>query len=240
MTVAVIQARMGSTRLPGKVMMDLEGRPVLSWVIRAARESGVIDDIVVATTLDQDDDTVTDLARDQGVDCFRGHPKDVLSRYTEILSTRQARSCVRLTADCPLLDPRLIKVAVKTFEADPCDYVGTTIHRTLPRGLDVEVASSSALERAGREARGSDRAHVTSYLYGNPELFEVVGLVFTPSAADLRVTLDVEEDAALIRAVVAELGDRQPHWREVVKLLRSRSDITSLNAGIQQRPPSEG
>lgn len=239
---AVVQARMGSTRLPGKVLRPLAGRPVLSWVLRAAAESGCLDELVVATTRLPEDDAVEDLAREAGARVVRGPADDVLARYLLALDAHPADAVVRLTADCPLLDPTLLRMVVSAWRAAPdaADYVATTLHRTLPRGLDVELVTAEALRRAGREAVAHDRAHVTSYVWGRPDLFRLCGLVVSPGAADLRVTLDTHEDAALLDAVADGLGDRPPEWRSLVEFLRARPDLVALNAGVEQKTLMEG
>ena len=241
MAAIVIQARMGSTRLPGKVLRPLAGRSVLAWVIRAARVSEAAEQVVVATTTSRDDDAVADEAVASGAEVVRGDEEDVLSRFLVAIEQEEDEiGVVRLTADCPLLDPTIIRACVRIFEVLDADYVSTISPRSLPRGLDVEVASAGALRRAGREARGADRVHVTSYLYREPGRFEVAGLTFSPSADDLRVTLDTPEDARAMEALVDELGDRPPAWREVVELLRRRPDIVALNAEVRQKSLDEG
>ncbi|MCF6507969.1 spore coat protein [Blastococcus sp. MG754426] len=239
---AVVQARMGSTRLPGKVLRPLGGRPVLSWVLRAARESGCLDRVVVATSTLPEDDAVAGAARAEGAEVVRGDADDVLARYLLALEQHPADAVLRLTSDCPLLDPDLLRAVVALWRAAPasCDYVATTLERTLPRGLDAELVTAGALLRAGREAEGYHRAHVTSYVWSHPELFRLSGLVVRPAAADLRLTLDTPEDAALLDAVVAAIGDRAPSWRELVELMRSRPELASLNATVVQKALEEG
>ncbi|MQA33299.1 cytidylyltransferase domain-containing protein [Modestobacter roseus] len=240
--VAVVQARMGSTRLPGKVLRPLGGRPVLSWVLRAVHESGCADAVVVATSDLPEDDPVARLAAQEGAAVVRGSAEDVLDRYLLALREHPADAVVRLTADCPLLDPALLRTVVAAWRAAPetTDYVATTLERTLPRGLDVELVTAAALRVAGRAARGHDRAHVTSYVWSRPADFRLLGIVVRPGAAELRVTLDTLEDAALLDGVVATTGDRAPAWREVVELLRSRPDLVDLNAAVQQKELEEG
>lgn len=238
--IVVIQARTGSTRLPGKVLKDLGGRPVLSWVIRAASRPLGVDRVVVATSTHPADDEVAELAVELGARTTRGSEEDVLSRFVQALDEHGAETVVRLTADCPLLDPALIAAAIAAFEKLDVNYLSTFLPRSLPRGLDVEVAASEALRRADVEATGADRVHVTSYLYREPGRFNTAGLSFQPSADDLRVTLDTEEDAQALDSIVAELGDRAPAWREVVGLLRQRPDIVALNADVEQKPIEAG
>jgi spore coat polysaccharide biosynthesis protein SpsF len=233
---------MGSTRLPGKVLRPLAGRPVLSWVLRAVQAGDCVDELVVATTRNPEDDAVERLALDLGAAVVRGPADDVLSRYIGALDAHPADAVVRLTADCPLIDPALLRMVVALWRAAPeaQDYVATTLHRALPRGLDMEIVSAEALRRADREATGHHRAHVTSYVWNHPELFRLSGIVVAPEAADLRVTLDTDQDAVLLDAVTAELGDRPPGWREVVALLRGRPDLVRLNADVVQKELLEG
>lgn len=237
---AIIQARMGSTRLPGKVLHELGGRPVLGWVIRAAGQALGGDAVVIATSTAPGDNGVAALATEVNAKVTRGSERDVLARFVQAADEHGAETVVRLTADCPLLDPALIRAATAAFAELDVDYLSTIDPRTLPRGLDVEVVSAEALHRADEHATGADRSHVTSWLYREPGRARTAGLSFSPPADDLRVTLDTEEDAAALEAIVAELGDRPPSWREVVALLRSRPDIVALNADVEQKQLEEG
>src|SRR5450631_2640157 len=167
---AVIQARTGSTRLPGKVLEDLGGRPVLEWVVRAAQAASQIDTVVVATSTLTGDDVVVDLAGSLGVPVVRGSEDDVLSRFVAALDAYPADAVVRLTADCTLLDPSLIDAVAGAWAAAPGhDYVSTVLVRSLPRGLDVELVTARALRAVDRVAVGHDRVHVTSLLYSQPK-----------------------------------------------------------------------
>ncbi len=239
--VAVVQARTGSTRLPGKVLLPLAGRPVLGWVVRAAQSAPGVDDVVVATSTASGDDAVAELAADLGVGVVRGSQDDVLSRFVLARETTGADAVVRLTADCPLLDPALIEQVVAAWRADPAlGYVATTLVRTLPRGLDTELVSAAALATADARARDHHRVHVTSWLYAEPWRCRSLGIVVQPDCHDLRVTLDTPADAALLAAVVAELGDAPPAWADLVGLLRARPDLVALNTDVRQKSLEEG
>lgn len=239
--VVSIQARTGSTRLPGKVLRPLGGRPVLEWMVRAAASVHGVDGVVVATSTAPGDDEVEELARSLGVDVVRGSEDDVLSRFLQVAEATGADALVRLTADCPLVDPVLVGQVVAAWRSDPSlDYVATTLVRTLPRGLDVELASVEALRVADVEARDHHRVHVTSYLYAGDRQFRTLGLVVQPAANDLRVTLDTAEDARVIETVVDRLGDRPPRWFEVVELLRGDPELVAGNAGVQQKALTDG
>jgi spore coat polysaccharide biosynthesis protein SpsF len=238
--VAVIQARTGSTRLPGKVLRRLGDRPVLEWVIGAARASKVFDEIVVATTTEVGDDDVAELAEHCGALVVRGPVDDVLTRYLMAADATGAEVVVRLTADCPLLDPNLIAMCVRAFDADFVDYISTGQPRTVPHGLDVEVVAIGALRTAGVFADGVDRVHVTSYIYKHPDVFRIGGVTVVPACPDLRVTLDEPDDARLLDAIVAELGDQAQDWRAVEQLLRVRPDLVAINAHVRQKAIAEG
>lgn len=237
---AVVQARVGSSRLPGKVLRPLGGHPVLAWVVRAARAAEGVDAVVVATSDDPADDRVAELADDLGAVVVRGSEDDVLARFLLAIDQHPCEAVVRLTADCPLLDPALISQVVAVWRHDPgYDYVATTLVRTLPRGLDVELATSRALADVSHRARPYDRVHVTSGLYADPARYRLLGLVVSPPADDLRITLDTPEDAALLDGLVAALGG-PAGWRQVVETLRSRPDLVARNAAVLQKPLEAG
>jgi len=239
--VAVVQARTGSTRLPGKVLLPLAGRSVLGWVLRAAQAADGVDEVVVATSTLPGDDAVAEAAGSAGVRVVRGSESDVVSRFRLAAEVMEADAVVRLTADCPLLDPGLIGLVAAAWRTDQrYEYVATTLVRTLPRGLDVELVTTAALRRLDAEAIGHDRVHVTSALYAPGSVAPRLGLVVQPDASDLRVTVDTGEDLDAVRALVAELGDRAPAWRQVVDLLRNRPDIAARNAGVRQKALEDG
>lgn len=233
---AVIQARSSSTRLPGKVLRPLGGRSVLGWVVRAAAAAPGVGQVVVATSSDASDDAVAEEARRCGAEVVRGPLDDVLARFALALREHPADAVIRLTADCPLLDPSLIGQLATLWRAQPSlDYVSTTLVRTLPRGFDAELVRAGVLAEQVATATGADREHVTSGVYSRPLRYACAGVVVSPAADDLRVTLDTAEDWQLLEAVVAELGDRTGDWRAVVALLRSRPDLVALNAHVEQK-----
>ncbi len=230
---------MGSSRLPGKVLRELGGRTIVSWVARAARDSQAIDEVVVATTNEDADGAIVDECARERVPCVRGPTDDVLGRFLLALEHYPAATIVRLTADCPLLDPAVIRMAVNAHAGSDVEYLSTLHPRSLPRGLDVEVVAADTLRRVDALATGAHRAHVTSFVAAHPESFRVVNLGFAPPADDLRVTLDTDDDARLLDAIVSELGDRPPAWRELVALLRARPDLVRINAHVRQKALEE-
>jgi spore coat polysaccharide biosynthesis protein SpsF len=236
----IIQARMGSSRLPGKVLLPLAGRSVLGWVVRAARESAALDDLVVATTTEACDDAVVAECERLGVAWHRGPVDDVLTRFVGAVRARPCDAVMRFTADCPLLDPQLIRTAATVFRGLPgLDHLGTGIPRTLPRGLDVEIIGVPALGRLDRIATGHHRVHVTSYAYTHPTEFEIMGLTFAPAAADLRVTLDTAEDWELIQAVASKFGDTVVPYRDLIGWLELNPEVRALNAEVRQKELAE-
>lgn len=239
--IGIVQARMGSTRLPGKVLRELSGRTVLARVARAVATSGVVDEILVATTTDPVDDAVVEECDRIGVAWHRGPVDDVLSRFVAAVRRHPADAVARFTADCPLLDPELVRLGVSVFRtARQLDYLSTSIYRTLPHGLDVEVISTPALLELDRVASGYHRTHVTSYAWTHPQLFRVLGLTLQPPCEQFRVTLDTPEDWRLIQAVVDHFGDRAVPWRRLVEWLSANPETAALNAAVAQKRVEAG
>ena len=241
MAVAVIQARMGSTRLPGKVLRPLGPHTVLGWVVRAASASGVVRRVVVATTTDEADDAVVAEAQVLGCDVHRGPEDDVLTRFLGAIDGEPDDAVVvRLTADCPLLDPALIALLVRAFDGSALEYLSTAHENSLPHGLDVEVTSAGALRSIDALAVGHERVHVMPRFYLHPDEHAVGSVSFLPDASDLRVTLDTPDDAELLDALVEVLGDAPPAWRDVIATLRARPDLVAINADVRQKALEEG
>lgn len=237
---AIIQARMGSTRLPGKVLMPLGGTTVLGCVIERVR-SAALDDVVVATSRLPDDDRVADFAAASGARVWRGDERDVLGRFQGAAADVDAEIVVRVTADCPLIDGALIAQMLGDFDhGDPADYLSNTLTRTYPRGLDAEIFTRAALDRAAAEARlPYEREHVTPYLYRHPEIFRLVAYT-DPSGADrssMRWTLDTPEDYAFLRAVFDRLAVQAAavSTGAVLEILEREPALTSINAAVRQK-----
>jgi spore coat polysaccharide biosynthesis protein SpsF len=234
-TLGIIQARMGSQRLPGKVLRKLGSHSVLERVVRAAQSSGVLDTVVVATTTEADDDAVAAECAAIGVPCYRGSVDDVLDRFLGVLDEYESDIVLRFTADSPLLDPELIARAHRVFVAADVDYMTTSIAKTLPRGLDVEVVRTPVLREIDALATEHHRTHVTSYIYTHSEDYDVIGLTMQPDLSHLRLTLDTEEDWKLIEAIVNHFGDDPVSVRELADWLAGRPDLIELNAHVLQK-----
>jgi spore coat polysaccharide biosynthesis protein SpsF len=234
---AIIQARMGSTRLPGKVLMDLSGESVLGRVVRRLRRATLIDCIVVATTNRPTDDVIARECSGLQVACFRGSETDVLDRYRQVARWFGAVAIVRITSDCPLIDADLVEETIQAFLSQPADYASNALERTYPRGLDAEVFTIAALERTWRDAREAyEREHVTPYIYEHPELFRLVSVRGQHDHSKHRWTLDTPEDLHLIRAIYARFGNRDNFgWREVLALMEQEPGLAELNSDIMQK-----
>ena len=237
MILAILQARMGSSRLPGKVLKPLLGRPMLLRQIERVRQSRRIDKLCIATTIEPGDDTLEDLCRQEGIDCFRGSENDVLDRFYQAARSRSPQSVVRLTADCPLIDPQVIDEVVDCHTAGNFDYTSNIEPPTFPDGLDVEVLTSSTLRRTWTEARlPSEREHVTPYIRKHPALFRQGIIRAVEDLSRYRWTVDQEEDFRLVTAIFEELFPKNPSfsYREVLHWLKEHPEVTALNAGISR------
>lgn len=231
--VAVVQARMGSTRLPGKVLADLAGRSALARVVERLGRARRVERVVVATTTRDEDDAVAAACAGLGVACVRGSAHDVLDRYRAAAAAHDAAHLARITADCPLLDPAVVDAVVDAYAASGADYASNLEPPTFPHGCDVEVLSRAALERAWREAASPDhREHVTLYVRDHPARFRCVNVAAPVDRAALRWTVDEPRDLNFARAVYERLGDAPFGMEAVLALLAAEPALATLNAGI--------
>lgn len=245
--VGVIQARMGSTRLPGKVLMEINGFPMLGHVVERVRQAGEVNEVVVATTIDEDDDQIANYCTTQHIAFIRGKNKDVLARTVQAAMDQHADIVVRVTGDCPLMDPEVIDKTVQAFLARyPAIDFGSNrgskeLRRTYPIGLDVEVMSIGALQRVNEEAdQEYQREHVTPYLYEKPGRFRTVSIESNGSYGDLRWAVDTQEDLKFVRRVY-ELLAKQPNfgWQDVLDLLAKYPELKAINANVSQKKMTE-
>ena len=233
--VAIVQARMSSTRLPGKVLADLGPGTTLEVLVRRLGSASSLHAIVLATSTDPSDDPVAEAAAGLGMELVRGPLEDVLGRYELAASAHGADAVVRITADCPLVDAALVDRMVEMWRKGEADYVCNTIEpRTFPKGLDVEVVSRGALQAAAARATDPyDREHVTPYIRARPDEFPQLPLYMTPDLGEMRLTLDTEEDLDILRDTLGRIGEAadlrsilathgfDPH---VVEILDARPD----------------
>ncbi len=235
MILGVLQARVSSTRLPGKVLLPVLGEPMIARQLERVRRATALDEIVVATSTDPSDDPLAALCEQLDVACYRGSLDDVLGRFLGAIDLYDAEHCVRLTGDCPLADPALIDQLVAFHIGGGYDYSNNCLHPSLPDGLDVEVVRISALRRAEETATtGAEREHVTQYLVKHPELFRLGNLVNAEDFSAMRWTVDEQADLEFVRRVYAELYPRRPEftWRDVLALLAKQPELLGLNAGF--------
>lgn len=233
--IGIVQARMGSTRLPGKVLAAIEGRSMLARVLERAGRSRLVDGIVVATTTSGDDDSVAAECHRLGVAVFRGSEEDVLERYHLAAGQFGADVVVRITGDCPLIDPEEIDRVVRGFLEEKPDYASNILERTLPRGLDTEAIARPALVTAHAEAdEPYQRTHVTPFLYEQAERFELLPVVADADHDHLRWTVDTREDLDLIRELYRR-GAGEMGWREVVRLFEEDASLAAINATVSQK-----
>ena len=233
--VAIIQARMGSTRFPGKVLADLQGRPVLDWVVEAVKRVDGVDEIVVATTTNSEDQVIEEWCLSEGVNCFRGEPLDVLKRYADCAREYNASHVLRITADCPLLDSETVSTVLMEGLENGADYFG--LSGGFPDGFDCEGFTSAALVEANVSSRSaSDREHVTPFFKAHPERFVSRGIEIWRGYDQVRLSLDREEDLVLLRKLIAlgaGLGsERNLSGRDYLSLLDKNPHLRAINAHI--------
>lgn len=234
-TVAIVQARMGSTRLPGKVMLDLGGRPMIDLLLERLARAQMVDEIVVATTTDGPDDVLADHLNARGYAVHRGSPTDVLDRYYQAARATAADVVVRVTGDCPLIDPQLVDAVIIKFNDAGVDYASNVGPPTFPDGLDTEVFSFAVLERAAREATASfDREHVTPYLR-EPGRFSAINVAGSSDLSAQRWTVDEASDLEVVRAVVTHFAPRTDFgFEEVATLFDKSPELFAANQSIRR------
>lgn len=237
--VAVIQARMGSTRLPGKVLKPIIGKPMLSHVVERTRRAAKVDKVVVATTTLEQDQPIVDLCMKRGWPYFRGSENDLLDRYYRAAVHFGADVIVRITADCPLIDPGVVdKVVGAYLEGRPqLDYVSNSHpHRTYPRGLDASAFSFDALRKAWTEdTNPAWREHATPYIYRHPQVFRLGGVGNAVDYSDMRWTVDTDEDMRFVRLVFAHFGHNRFSWGDVLPVLARHPEWLEINRHIRQK-----
>ena len=238
--VCIMQARVGSSRLPAKVLKKIAGKTVLEHDVDRLNRVKSIDEIVIATTVEERDYKIVDEANRLGVKFFRGSEDDVLSRYYFAAKENNADVVVRVTSDCPLLDSKVTDEIIRFYldNYPRYDYVSNTLDRTYPRGLDTEVFSFKALEKAFYEAKEDfQREHVTPFIWDNNKEFLNYQFKQSEDNSNLRLTLDTEEDLKLITEVYSELYDDNNNFglEEVTSLFKRRPELIDINKEIEQK-----
>ena len=239
-TAIIVQARMTSTRLPGKVLLPVAGRPLLAYLLERLRRARKAHRIVIATTTNTNDEAIVDFCASEGVDCTRGSETDVLRRYFEAATRFQADTLVRITSDCPLIDPGLVDLAIDSYlqHAGDIDYLSNMVTPSWPYGFAVEVFSYQALAEANAEAtQEAEREHVTPFIYWRPERYRIQSLTTHPDTSQHRLTVDTPEDFELIKRIIETLYPNNPCFTlpDVLKLLDEHQDWQLINRHIQQK-----
>lgn len=241
---AIIQARTTSTRLPGKVLVDIEGKPMLWHVINRLKSSKKLNDIILAIPDTKENDILEKFAKENKVKYFRGSEEDVLSRYYEAAKKFEVGLVVRITSDCPLIDPRIVDLVIERHLNSKADYTSNTLKITFPRGFDTEVFNFDVLEKTYREAKKRyQREHVTPYIYEHPETFklqnvEARGKLRHP---EFRLTVDRKEDLKLVREIYDYLyiPGNIFYIQEVINLLEKHPELARINAQVRQKKLGE-
>ena len=236
--VAIIQARMGSSRLPGKVLLDIGGEPMLFRVVVRARRAQTLGKVIVATTTDASDDPIAQFCRARGLPFFRGHPWDVLDRYYQSARYFGAETVVRLTGDCPMIDPGEIDRTVRAFFEANVDFAANRLpppwKRTTPIGLDTEVVTFDALAEAWRDAEAKyAREHVMPYFYEEEGRFRILLVDHQPDIGHLRLTVDTQDDLRLVRKIYSHFDNSDDFsLDEVLRLLNQQPELLNINAAV--------
>lgn len=242
---AIIQARMGSARLPGKVMMDIAGKPMLGHIVERLEKCRRLDEIIIATSDLPEDKVLLKFAKDKGYAISTGSVHDVLLRYLKVAGEAKTDYVVRICADCPLIDPEVVdEIIKKHLGSKNVDYTSNCIKRTFPIGLDTEIFHTEVLEKEARLAKeGYHREHVTIFIREHPEIFvlqnvEAKGILRKP---DFRLTVDTIEDMQLIRQIYSELynGRDIVDMKEVIRLFERKPELAKINEYITQKSERE-
>ena len=234
----VVQARMGSTRLPGKVLMQINNKPLLQRLVDRLKRAKAVDTIVLATSIDPLDNPIEELCSRLEIPCIRGSLDDVLDRYYQAATSAQLDTVVRITADCPLMDPSLIDQMVQHFQRGQHDYLANTAPpegSSFPDGMDVEIFSMSALTRAWKEAqKPSEREHVTFYFWKNPTLFRTFRHDAANNLSSYRLTVDYLEDIEVVRAIFKHFGEERINFdmKEILEFLDTHPQIRKINSAV--------
>jgi spore coat polysaccharide biosynthesis protein SpsF len=241
--IAIVQARMTSSRLPGKVLRPLHGHAMILQQLERIRQVQRIDRIVVATSVDPSDDILCKVLAQHGIEVVRGPLNDVLARFLCVLGEDRESIVVRLTADCPLISPAVITEAVEAFNSTDVDYLSNTLEPTFPDGLDVEVVSASALHAVALIATDPDELeHVTLGIYRRPENFKLGKLIGNEDHSNLRWTVDNLEDFHFVEAIYGALYDSNPHFEfeDVLRLLAEGTIISRTTRDAKRNSALDG
>jgi spore coat polysaccharide biosynthesis protein SpsF len=234
-TVAIIQARMGSTRLPGKMLKEIRGKPLVFYVLNQVKKSKLIDEIILATTDAEKDKVLLETVEQIGFKTFAGDENDVLDRYYQTAKLFKGDIIVRVTGDCPLIDSRIIDKVIQKYNEMGCDYASNVDPPTFPDGLDVEVFSFKVLKHAWKEARlSSEREHVTSYIHNNKNKFKTINVKNDKDLSKMRWTIDETEDFLFLKKVLDKLGNNGINMKNILDVLEKFPELSKINVKFKR------
>ncbi len=236
---AIIQARMTSTRLPGKVLMDIEGKSMLWHVVNRLKFSKKLDDIILAISNTKESDVLEEFAKKNNIKYFRGSEQNVLLRYYETAKKFKCDVIMRITADCPLIDPKIVDLVIEKHLNSGADYTSNILQRTFPRGLDAEIFNLDTLKKSHNEAKENyQREHVTPYIYEHPRLFKINHIKNEKDLSHMRWTVDEKEDLDFVRQIYKRLFKKGKIFsmEEIVALLKKEPRLLEINKGIKRKP----
>jgi spore coat polysaccharide biosynthesis protein SpsF len=231
---------MTSTRLPGKVLLEANGKPMLEHLVNRLKQVKSIQKIVLATTINQTDDCLVEFAKRQSISCFRGSEEDVMLRVICAAESVNADIIVEITGDCPIIDPNIVEQTIQIFLNNMCDFTSNSLVRSYPDGMDTQVLKLETLKKSAEMTNDPvDHEHVTLHICNHPELFFHVNVIAPPDLhwPELGLTLDEKKDYELLRLIIEYFGDGNPFFTcgEVIKLLRNKPDWVAINKDIKRK-----
>jgi spore coat polysaccharide biosynthesis protein SpsF len=234
MNAIIIQARMGSSRFPGKVLMEIiDQETILHYVIKQVKFCKMIDKIIVATTTLPEDDKICDVCSNLSIECFRGNEENVLDRYYQCAKKFSISNIVRIPADKPLIDPKIVDKIVEVFDSRMYDYVTNFLPSTVPQGTEVEIISFEAIEKAWKNAvLPSDKEHVTKYVYTHEKEFKIFNVKNEKDFSEFRWAVDEVEDLKLIKEIVNRIKKRPIHTEDIIQILENEPQLKKINQSV--------
>lgn len=227
---AIIQARMGSTRLPGKIMKKLNGISLLECQLNQLQNSKLLDKIIIATTTNPEDNIIEEFGHSKNIQCFRGSSLDVLDRYFQCAKKFNLKHIARITSDCPLIDPTIVDQTIEIYNNETYDYVNNFYKRSFPSGTEVEIISFNTLEKTWKEAKKpSEREHVTPYIYNNPMKFKIGSLEYETNISNLHWAVDRIEDFKLVKTLYQKINKKPILLADILNLIKKEPSLLEIN-----------
>lgn len=237
MTSAIIQARLGSTRLPGKVLKDLNGKPLIEQIINRLRNCKNVDNIVLATTINELDDRLESWCKENNISCFRGDENNVLKRYYDTATQYKSDIVIRITADDPFKDPKVIDAVIDLLKTENLDFAFNNNPPSFPEGLDTEVFTFSAIKKAAEaDTTDFEKEHVTQYFYHNPQIFKCKNLSYKENVSHIRLTVDTEQDFELASRIYTKLSPNNEmfYLEDILSLIKKEPELLEVNKGVKR------